>query len=227
MKHLVAFVFFSLMALFAFSQADFSGVYGRREPLSKEMRDFFKELKPGADDFGYDLKLILKKVSGNKYKFWLYVCKGFPSYNSGQVDGFIEFNNTKARFRLFDDIVGSCKLDFSFNGKSVFIDHDYGNGYCGFGANVTAQGIYPLKRKQVKMEDIEETFQYDAEESRIATAKAYIYKNQTDTNPSTQYFIKGDRIPLLKDELDRVYTEFISMSGKFVYGWVKKTDLKN
>lgn len=227
MKHLVVLVILFLFHQQLFSQQDYSGVYGEKSPLSKELREVYKEFNPSKDDFGYDAKLILKKVSGNRYKFWLYVCKGFPSYNSGQIDGFIEFDNMKAKFRLVDDIVGSCKLDFSFNNKSVVIDHDYENGYCGFGANVTAQGVYPLKRKQVKTKDIEETFQYDVEEAIIATTKAYIYKNQTDINPSMQYFVKGDRILLLKEESDRVYTEFISMSGKFVCGWVNKTDLKS
>ncbi|QNA45628.1 hypothetical protein [Lacibacter sediminis] len=227
MKHLVIIVIPLLFQQQLFSQQDYSGVYGEKIPLSKEMREVYKELSPDKDDFGYDAKLILKKVSGNKYKFWLYVCKGFPSYNSGQIDGFIEFNSMKSKFRLVDDIVGSCKLDFSVNGKTILIDHDYENGYCGFGANVTAQGVYPLKRKQVRTEDIEETFQYDVEEVTIAKAKAYIYKNQNDMNPSMQYFVKGDRILLLKDEINRVYTEFISASGKFVFGWVNKTDLKN
>lgn len=210
-----------------FSQQDYSGVYGEKSTLSKELREVYKELNLGEEDFGYDAKLILKKVNGNKYKFWLYVCKGFPSYNSGQIDGFIHFKKDSSKLLFTDSVWGGCSLLFVYKRNSFIVEHDYVFGGCGFGANVTAQGVYPLKRKQVKTEDIEKVFQYEVEEATITTAKAYIYKNQTDINPSMQYFVKGDRILLLKDESDRFYTEFISTSGKFVYGWVNKTHLKN
>lgn len=226
MKRLVIVVMSLLLHQQLFAQQDYSGVYGEKSPLSKELREVYKDLNPGKEDFGYETKLVLKKVSGNRYKFWLYVCKGFPSYNSGQIDGFVEFTNAKAAFRLGDNVVSRCKLDFTFYGKSVSVDHDYENGYCGFGANVTAQSVYPLKRKQVKTKDIAATFQYEVEEVAVAAARAYIYKNHTDTNPSSQYFVKGDRILLLNDESDRIYTEYISASGKFVYGWVNRADLQ-
>ncbi len=224
MKHLFAFVFFSLFALYAFSQADFSGVYGKKEPLSKEMRDFFKDQKPEAGDFGYDLKLILKKTNGEKYKFWLYVNKGFPSYNSGQIDGFVEFKADSALFLLPDSIYGGCKLLFNYKRSFVFVNHDYGS--CGFGANVTAQGKYPFKNKVVKTSDIKSIFQYEVDEMIIKSSKAFIYKTATDQQPTKQYFIKGDTILNLAEEEGWIYTEYISARGKFISGWIKKTDIQ-
>lgn len=224
MKHLLVFVFVSFLISPAFSQTDFSGVYGKREPLSKEMRDFFKEQKPAADDYGYDVKLILIKANGAKYKFWLYVNKGFPSYNSGQIDGFVEFKADSALFLLHDSIYGGCKLLFKYNQRFVFVDHDYEYGGCGFGANVTAHGTYPLKSKFVKTSDIKSVYQFEVEELTIKSPKAYIYTTATDRQPTKQYFIKGDKILNITEEEGRIYTEYISANGKFISGWVNKTD---
>lgn len=226
MKRLVILVILFLFHQQLFSQQDYSGVYGEKIPLSKEDRNKYTGLTPGEDDFGYDTKLILKKVSDNKYKFWLYVCKGFPSYNSGQIDGFVFFEGVSAKFFFTDSVWGGCKLMFVYKGNSVRVDHDYEFGGCGFGANVTAHGSYPLKRKLVKTIDIKYVFQYEVEEVIIKSSKAFIYRTATDQQPMKQYFIAGDKILNLTDVSDRIYTEYISKNGKFISGWINKSDLQ-
>ncbi|RXK62591.1 hypothetical protein ESA94_06220 [Lacibacter luteus] len=226
MKHLFVFIFVAFLISPAYSQTDFSGVYGKREPLSKEMREFFKEQKPVSDDFGYDLKLILKKVSGFRYKFWLYVNKGFPSYNSGQIDGFVEFKADSALYLLSDSIYGGCKLLFKNKESSFFVEHDYEYGGCGFGANVTAHGTYPLKSRLVKTNDIKSVYQFEVEELIIKNAKAFIYSTATEKQPTKQYFIKGDKILNITEQEDRIYTEYISANGKFISGWINKGDIQ-
>ncbi len=209
-----------------FSQQDYSGVYGEKIPLSQDDRNRFENLSPNTDDFGYETKFILKKVNGNKYKFWLYVCKGFPSYNSGQIDGFVFFEGVSAKFLFTDSVWGGCRLMFIYKGNSVSVEHDYEYGGCGFGANITAQGKYPLKSKVVKTSDIKSIFQYEVEEVVIKNPKVFIYKTSTDQQPTRQYFIKGDTILNITEEGDRIYTEYISKNGKLVSGWINKSDLQ-
>lgn len=226
MKRLVILVILFLFYQQLFSQQNYSGVYGEKKLLSQKDREGYKDLNPDKDDFGYETKLILKRVSDKKYKFWLYVCKGFPSYNSGQIDGFIFFEGDSAKFLLTDSVWGGCKLLFKVKSNSIFVDHDYEYGGCGFGANVIAQGNYPLKSKTVKTSDIKSTFQFEIEEVVIKSAKAFIYKTATDHQPTKHYFIAGDTILNLTDEGDRIYTEYISRNGKFISGWINKTDLQ-
>ena len=82
--------------------------------IRKPKKDFRKR-HPGAGDeeSGFHQELILLKLAPNRYKFWLYVIKGFPSYNSGQTEGIITIAGDSAVFHTTDSVLSfDCKLVF-------------------------------------------------------------------------------------------------------------------
>jgi hypothetical protein len=66
--------------------------------------------------------------------FYVYVCKGAPSYNSGSIDGRITIRNNKAVFqkRLAYEKM-DCVLYFEFGENGLTIDEDEEDCGCGFG----------------------------------------------------------------------------------------------
>lgn len=73
--------------------------------------------------------------------------------------------------------------------------------------------------------------QYDeAEFYKVTADKAFIYFDSAGAQSKKQYFERNDIVvrsycyPL--ESNDYVYIEYLSANNKFVYGWIKKNDVK-
>jgi len=62
----------------------------------------------------------------------------------------------------------------------------------------------------------------------IEARKAEIFQDENGLHPfaKSQYFIRGDKLLSIAETEKTVYTEFFTPAGKFIYGWVKKADIK-
>ena len=62
----------------------------------------------------------------------------------------------------------------------------------------------------------------------ITAAKAEVFQDENCMISFTkkQYFLKGDSLISVTENKNTFYTEFISPSGKFIYGWIKKSAVK-
>ncbi|MDB5252043.1 MAG: hypothetical protein JWP27_1212 [Flaviaesturariibacter sp.] len=219
-----------LMAVRANSQPDYSGHYGyRTNPLKKEDRQSWIEAgrTPDKSDRGPIAVLNLLRLSAARYKFWLYVDRGYPGYNSGEIEGVLTIRGTVGFFTSRDTVLGTnCRMRFHFAQGSVEVADFWGEGSnCGFGANVTATGAYPrIDRKPVTTTDIQLFGQEEQKIVHVISKKAMVYGSPSG-KPTGAYFIKGDSILQLDEANGFVFTEYISAKGKYVEGWIRKEDL--
>ena len=135
-----------------FAQTDYSGSYSFQEKVNYQKGD---KMKPGKEDQGRGGSLKLFKLDDGRYKFWLSLSKGWPSYNMGEVDGFISVVNNKATFSEKNEYSeGDCKIVFTFSNGSVKIEQMSTDSECGFGMGVYADGDYKVKSAG-KMKNVE------------------------------------------------------------------------
>lgn len=174
--------------------------------------------------------LSLLKMEGNKYRFWLDVTIGWPSYNQGQLDGIIVFKSDAASFKVnFEDDEHPCLLNFKKKGNTISIDSKSTSYNCGFGYGVHADGNYARDKKQPVL-----NYAWLQEQNsqsayfEVTTQKALLYQDENALRPVTagSYFAKGSRLLNIDETQNTVYTEFITPAGKFLYGWMKKKDVK-
>ena len=206
------------------AQKDLSGSYGYSFPPPVNNHNN-KE-----DVVGPNGNLVLLKMDGNKYRFWLEVTIGPPSYNRGETDGTLTFMNDTASFdNTYEDSEKPCILKFKITGTTININSMSTSFNCGFGNGVNADGDYARLAKQPVMNNAWLKEVYSQSPSIIITAKkAEIFKDENCRHSfsKSQYFVKDDSLLGIAETEKTVYTEFITPSGKFVYGWLKKTDLK-
>ena len=106
MKKIFIPVILSVMTLFTAAQQNISGTYGYKIKVQGTPSKTEKIAGPTG-------KLVLLKMEGNKYRFWLDVTVGAPSYNAGETDGTITFVNDTASFdNTFEGASQSCILKF-------------------------------------------------------------------------------------------------------------------
>lgn len=102
------------------------------------------------DTYGYFGDIAVKAISKNKVVLRLFVCKGAPSYNSGELTDTLEIKNNKAIYRNaeFDS---SCKIVFSFFRQGIKVEEftDNYNSGCGFGHAVVANGFFKKKSNKI------------------------------------------------------------------------------
>ena len=69
---------------------------------------------------------------------------------------------------------------------------------------------------------------YQTPTFKITARKAQVFQDENCLRPfpTGQYFVKDDSLISIAETEKTVYTEFITTAGKFVYGWIKKTDVK-
>ena len=60
----------------------------------------------------------------------------------------------------------------------------------------------------------------------ITADKATVYEDENCIYAKKQYFVKGDKLQSIAETEKTVYVEYIPSPGKFVYGWIKKTMIK-
>lgn len=208
------------------AQADYTGNYHFQ---SKVYYDKDSEIKPGKDelDLGRMGDLTLLKIDSFNYKFWLSANRGWPSYNQGNLDGIISVKDGKAIFSVLQEYSDSaCKINFRFYNNYVKVDQLSTDNDCGFGMNVYADGRYPKKNaNRLKNKDLENMY-IDYTKYKVQSDKTYLYEDGAGSTVKKQYFIKSDTVLAFSETPLYIYTEFISTSGKFIYGWLKKSELK-
>ena len=169
-------------------------------------------------------------MDGNKYRFWLDVTIGWPSYNSGETDGTIAIVNDTASFdNTFEDAIDPCILKFKVENQSILISSASNSFNCGFGNNVSADGEYTkLKVQPVLNNDWLKKEYHQAQTLEVTTNKAELFQDEHCQYPflKKQFLSKGQKLPAIAETEKTIYTEQITLEGKFVYGWLKKTTVK-
>ena len=223
-------IFFYVALVLSFinveAQTDYSGNYGFQ---SMVFYDKDSEMKPDKEEVlqGRMGDLTLIKIDSVKYKFWLSANRGWPSYNQGNIDGIIIVKNGKAAFKIKQDYTdSSCLILFSLYRNYIEVDQRSSDNDCGFGHNVYADGKYN-KRKFVKLKNKDlENLYMDFTSYQIVSNKTFLFEDELGNKRKTQYFIKNDIVLAFVEKVSLVYVEYITASGKFIYGWLKKSDLK-
>ena len=87
--------------------------------------------------------LLINPESDNSLIFYLEVNRGAPNYNSGSLMGklFISNQNT---YEYTSNEFGSCGLTFKLDDNFISIKTIDNRNDCGFGNNVSADGVYKL-----------------------------------------------------------------------------------
>lgn len=224
MKKIILFFILCLPALVVTAQRDLSGAYGYTSSPQAE------NVPEAEKDNGYSGTLILLKMEGNTYRFFLEVTTGWPNYHIGELDGTIVFKNDSATYSDADeDPEEPCILKFRVNGETIQINSMNTSFNCEFGQGVYADGDFPWLKKQPQLNNAWLRREYSqSPRARVTATKAVIYKDEKCMVPYTpgKYFIKDDELLAIAESGKSIYTEFITPSGKLVYGWVLKKDIQ-
>jgi len=205
------------------AQTNFSGAYGY----------YFKPQgdPPAAEkNRGPKGSLVLLKMDGDKYRFWLDVETGWPRYHVGETDGTITFVNDTASFdNTFEDATNPCILSFKVTGNIVTINSHSTSFNCGFGQGVHADGDYAKLKIQPALNNDWLKKEYPQSPVALVTNnRAEIFQDETCLHSFSpkRYFVKGDKFMSIAETEKCIYTEYIPSPGKFVYGWIKKSEVK-
>jgi hypothetical protein len=218
------FLIIVLMLSIGVAQAqDISGAYG----YSRKPQGNPPKTEAGRGPSG---NLVLIRMDGNKYRFWLDLTLGWPSYSVGETDGTVTFMNDTASFdNTFENAINACILKFKKKGSTISITSAAPSFNCGFGNGVTADDDYIRLKTQPVLNNEWLKKEYGQSPATVITSdKAEIFQDENCMHPFApkKYFVKGDSILSIAEQDKSVYTEHIPSPGKFVYGWVRKTDLK-
>jgi hypothetical protein len=207
----------------AIAQTNLSGTYGYS---FKPEGDPPKE----AVNAGPSGKLVLLKMDNNKYRFWLDVTVGWPSYNLGETDGTIIFVNDTASFdNTFEGAEKPCILKFRVNGTTININAMSTSFNCGFGNGVNADGDYARLKEQPALNNAWLRKEYpEAPMISITSSTAEIFQDENLSHVFSpkQYLSKGESMPGIVQTGKAVYIEYVNATGKFIYGWIRKSAVK-
>ena len=222
LKKILLCVGIALLYVSALAQTDYSGSYGFSFSVPEELHPPGEEKNAGATG-----ALTLFKIDSAHYKFWLNVNRGYPSYNMGYLDGIAVLKNNVATYKQKQEYAdSSCTMVFTFNKNFISIQQQASDFDCGFGHNVFADGTYHKKQAR-KLTNAGLQKQYiDITTCRVVTARAYLFEAGDGIQQKKQYFIAGDTVYSSMETDTHAYVEYITASGKFIYGWLKKTDIK-
>jgi len=221
-KNLIA-ALLSLWIVAGHAQTTLSGTYGY---------SFKPEGNPPKEavNSGPSGKLVLLKMDGNKYRFWLDVTVGWPTYNVGETDGTVIFVNDTASFdNTFEGATGPCILKFKISNNNININSLSSSFNCGFGNAVNADGDYTRLKSQPQLNNQWLRKEYpEAPTVTITTDKAELFQDESllYTFTQRQFFVKGESTLGIVQTEKAVYTEYITPSGKLMYGWLKKSSVK-
>ncbi len=204
---------------YATAQTNYAGTYGYT--LVNESHPKNKKAIPGGT-------LVLVKMDANKYRFWLDVLNGAPGWNRGETDGTITFTGDTASFdNTFEDATNTCILKFKMGNKSININSQSTSFNCGFGNGVNADGDYPWLKTQPVIDNKWLNDQYhESPVLTVTTKKALLYHDENCRMEKEGSFEKGISLLNISETENTFYTEYISPQGKFMYGWIKKSDIK-
>lgn len=216
-------IFFLFAMAFCFcntdAQTNYAGVYGYTTENSNLPKD--KSAIPGGT-------LVLVKMEGNKYRFWLDVLNGPPGWNRGETDGTISFVNDTASFdNSYEDAAQPCILKFKMTNNTININSQSTSFNCGFGNGVHADGDYPKLKVQPVIDNKWLNDQYhESPVMTITSKKALLYHDENCRMQKDGSFVKGISLLNVSETENTFYTEYINPQGKFMYGWIKKSDAK-
>lgn len=203
------------------AQKDLSGAYGYSLPVSKTQPPKDKTAVPGG-------QLILVKMEDNKYRFWLDVLTGPPGYNRGETDGTILFVNDTASFdNSYEDAEHPCILRFKITGSSISINSESTSFNCGFGNGVNADGEYPRLKSQPVLDNKWLRKEYPSTPMATASSgKAELFQDENCLVPFSprKHFSRGESFLSIAETNKSIYTEYFNATGKFIWGWIKKSE---
>ena len=213
----------SLLTITIVAQINHSGAYGYSfKPKGNPPKEALNAGPSGT--------VVLQKIEDNKYRFWLDVTIGWPSYNLGETDGIISFVNDTASFdNTFEGATNSCILKFRISDNVISINSPSSSFDCGFGNGVHADGDYTRLKKQPLINNQWLKQQYHESPTVLVTEnKAELFRDEGCLHPfiPQQYVVKGNSFLSVAETEKTIYTEFINPAGKFVYGWLKKSSVK-
>jgi hypothetical protein len=216
---LIAFLFSSAVI----AQTDYSGSYGY------SMKPAGSPPKTEADR-GPAGTLVLVKMEGNKYRFWLDVTLGWPTYHVGETDGTIYMVNDTASYdNTYENASTPCIIKFRYTDHAIHISNVSASYNCGFGNGVKAEGDYAFLKTQPDLNNAWLKKEYgQAPPAVIIADKAEIFQDGDCLHPFSppKYFTKGDAILSIAESDKAIYTEYFLGPGKFVYGWIRKSNIK-
>lgn len=221
-----AFMTACLATLFLAAQAqnDLTGAYGFSLPAPAEA--------PASEkNKGFQARLILIRMEGSLYRFWLDVQNGWPGYHVGETDGTISFKNDSASFdNTFEDATHPCILGFRLQGKTIRINSHSTSFNCGFGQGVYADGDYVRLSAQpaLNQEWLEKEYG-NSPHMRVNVSRAELFRDETGRIPFSprRYLAKDTRLISIAETETLIYTELIPAPGQFTWGWLRKTELRN
>jgi len=221
MKNIFILTTFVLLTITSFSQTNYSGLYSY---------SFKPKGNPPATEKarGPNGQLVLLKMEGTLYRFWLDVTIGWPNYNVGETDGTITLVNDTASFdNTFEDAERPCILKFQLSNNVITINSQSTSFNCGFGNGVHADGEYTFDKVQPKLDNawLQKEY-YSSPTMEVVKNKAQLYSDENCLYAKTQFFVKGNKLLSIAENQTSIYTEFITPDGKFIWGWLKKTDIK-
>ncbi|MBM3416474.1 MAG: hypothetical protein FJY20_08500 [Bacteroidetes bacterium] len=169
-------------------------------------------------------------MEDKKYRSWLDVLTDPPGYNRGETDGTITFVNDTASFdNTFENAENPCILKFKFTGSTININSQSTSFNCGFGNEVNADGDYSRQKTQPVLDNKWLRKEYPSTPMASVTAnKAELFQNENCLVPFApkRFFNKGDSFLSIAETTKSIYTEYIPSPGKFIWGWIKKSDVK-
>ena len=226
MKKIFSFIISVFFFVHTEAQVDHSGNYGFQ---LKVYYDKHSPLKPTRDeaDRGKRGDLTLFKIDADKYKFWLSVNRGWPSYSQGNITGIIELKEDNAEYREKQEFAdSSCVILFAFDKHYIEIEQRSSHSDCGFGFSVLADGKYKKNdTRKLRNSDLEKYYK-DFTKYMITGDKVFLYEDGTGNNRKMEYFGKEDIVISTTANENYVYVEYITTSGGFIYGWLKKSEVK-
>lgn len=216
-------IFFLFVIAFSFcyasAQTNYAGTYAYTAANPDYPKD--KNAIPGGT-------LVLVKMEGNKYRFWLDVLNGPPGWNRGETDGTISFAGDSASFdNTYEDATHPCILKFKMVKNTINVNSQSTSFNCGFGNGVTADGDYPKLKVQPVIDNKWLNDQYhESPVVTISSKKALLYHDENCRMQKEGSIAKGISLLNISETENTFYTEYINPQGKFIYGWIKKTDIK-
>lgn len=221
LKRATLLLLFGAAVLTADAQKDLSGAYGYTLPTTKAQPPKDKTAIPGG-------QLVLLKMEGNKYRFWLDVLTGPPNYSRGETDGTIVLVNDTASFdNTFEGAGTPCILKFQLSGNTFSISSPETSSYnCGFGKGVSAKGEYKRLAVQPALDNNWLRKEYSSSPTATAGKKTEIFQDENCFVPFSprKFIAKGESFLSIAETEKSIYTEQIPSPGKFTWGWIKKSD---
>jgi len=214
-------VCFLLSVTIVSGQVNFTGVYGYSSLTINVTEAKEKTAVPGGS-------LVLIKISGSQYRFWLDVLGGPPAYDRGETDGTITFTNDTASFDNSYEDDSPCMLKFKIDGKTITIENESSSTACGFGNGVTAGGEYTWLTKQEKLDNewLEKQYPQATKIKVSSTTELYSDPDGYRSFANKILVAKGNDYLNIAESEKTIYTEFISKEGTLKWGWIRKTAIK-